>query len=156
MSLLLKIAAGAVAGVLATRSMTRVLNAGRAVGALGEPPPRKLVRKTLERLGIEEPSEPQLSALTNAAHYGFGALAGGLYGALPPLPRSAVVRGGLFGVGVWGASYAGWIPALGFMQAPTHDRPGRPTVMFLAHLVFGVVLGTTARKLSRGISPDAL
>jgi hypothetical protein len=52
-----------------------------------------------------------------------------------------------FALAVWAVSYSGWIPALDIMRPPGKDRPGRPTAMIVSHLVFGVVLGLTLRRM---------
>jgi hypothetical protein len=56
-------------------------------------------------------------------------------------------------------SFPAWtrrrLPALGLMPPPRRDRPGRPTAMIVAHLVYGTVLGSLAdRRVPR--RPPAL
>lgn len=82
-------------------------------------------------------------------HLGFGASVGALYGAAASLrpglagPASGVAAG----LSVWGASYAGWVPALGLLPPPDADRPGRPTAMVASHVAFGAALGAGVRAL---------
>ena len=119
--------AGAAAGVAGTVVMSAFMAAAHRAGALGEPPPKKLVRRTINRLGFGTPSPVPLGVATVLAHLGFGASMGALFGALPssssiPVLRSVasspVSRGALFGFAVWATSYAGWIPKLGLMPPP--------------------------------------
>ena len=57
----------------------------------------------------------------------------------------AGILGVLFGLGIYGVSYKGWIPALGILPPPEDDRPGRPAVMIAAHIVYGLTLGWLIR-----------
>ncbi len=78
---------------------------------------------------------------------------GGAYSLLPARARS-LSGGTVFGLGVWSASYAGWLPHAGLMPRPLWDRPGRPTAMLLAHLVFGATLAGVVRGMStRHLAP---
>ncbi len=148
-----KLLTGALAGVAGTVVMSAFMAAAQRAGALGEPPPKKLVRRTINRLGFGTPKPVPLGVATAIAHLGFGASMGALFGVLPRasreplLPDSPAARGALFGLAVWATSYAGWIPKLGLMPSPENDRPGRPTSMVLAHLIYGAVLGRAFRSL---------
>jgi hypothetical protein len=42
---------------------------------------------------------------------------------------------------VWGASYAGSIPAVGILPPPDDDRTDRQRTMVIAHWIFGAVVG---------------
>lgn len=116
----------------------------KVTGFLGEPPPRKLTKKFLSKLGMH-PRRKALTASTTVMHLGYGGMVGALVG--PALQRLSTRRARLLGgmtagAAVWAASYAGWIPAVGWMSKPSRDLPStRPWVMFGAHLLFGGVLG---------------
>jgi len=146
---------GAGASLGASLVMGSLLLGAKHLGLLGEPPPQKLTRKIL---GLRRSQPATLSGSTFAAHLGYGAGAGALFGALAaPIerPRDRALAGSVFGAALWAVSYAGWIPAAGLMPVPQFDRPGRPTVMFLAHLVFGAVLGRLYRPRERAqLAPD--
>jgi NAD(P)-dependent dehydrogenase (short-subunit alcohol dehydrogenase family) len=119
--------------------MSLAIAAGKNAGLLGEPPPRRIVRRLTLRLGSRGLGGATLDTGALAAHLGFGASLGAVYGFLPARAQSP--RGGLvFGALAWGANYAGWLPKVGLMPPPSRDRLGRPTIMVLAHLVFGGVL----------------
>jgi NAD(P)-dependent dehydrogenase (short-subunit alcohol dehydrogenase family) len=137
---------GIVAGLVATGMMSLVMLAGKRVGALGEPPPRRITRRLLAPLGPLRPRGAALNGAALGAHLAFGAAMGLGYGLLP-LRRRSPATGLLFGLGVWAANYAGWLPKGGLMPPPSQDRPGRPTTMIAAHLVFGKVLAATHRAL---------
>jgi NAD(P)-dependent dehydrogenase (short-subunit alcohol dehydrogenase family) len=82
------------------------------------------------------------------AHFGFGASLGLAYGLLPERAQTTA-GGGLFGLTVWAANYAGWLPEAGLMPEPSRDRPGRSAAMIVAHWVFGRALARTYRALRR-------
>lgn len=121
----------------ASAAMGGFMMSMRRAGVLGEPPPRKLIRKVFGRRRATGP-------VVAMAHFAYGATVGAVYGAaasFAPRRWQRVVAGGVFGLAVWAVSYAGWVPASGLMLPPSVDRPGRPVTMVLAHLLFGVTMG---------------
>src|SRR4051794_18908702 len=97
-------ASGALAGLLATGVMSLVMLAAKRLGALGEAPPRRIVRRMSTVLGPFAPRHRALDAAALAAHFAYGAGLGGLFGLLPARARGL---GGsvAFGLGVWGVNY---------------------------------------------------
>jgi hypothetical protein len=101
--------------------------AGQLTGPYGEQSPKRLVRAVAHKLG--KPARrhgPVTWPVTAAAHLGFGAGCGALYAMV--LRRSTALSGTSFGLGVWAASYAGWIPAMGSSRRRTGTTlagPGR-------------------------------
>jgi hypothetical protein len=147
-----RVAVGAGSGAAATVAMTGWLLGGQALGQAGsghgELPPKRLVRRLAERTG--RPAERLgrgTTAASAAAHLTFGAGCGGLYAALTR--RSSAPRGTLFGIGVWAASYVGWIPALRLMPPPHRDRPARAWNTATAHVVYGSLLGWLLARYDR-------
>ncbi|MFI6817944.1 DUF6789 family protein [Nonomuraea sp. NPDC050328] len=129
---------GAAAGSMATTAMSTVMLAGDRLGLMGEQPPKRIVRRV--RGGKDS------DAAAIAGHFGFGAGAGAL---LSLLSRGRSVPGWLgaaYGLGIWAASYQGWLPAIGAMPPAHRDRPGRQAVMIAGHLVYGVTLARSLRK----------
>lgn len=139
-------ARGALAGTRATFPMTAWFAGAKKLGLLGEAPPKKITRRFLDAIGLKsKTNKTERDVVTMAAHLGFGAGMGAIYGLLREAhlwPRG-MLGGAAFGSVVWGASYMGWVPALSIMPRPSHDRPGRPTAMLTAHWVFGVSLART-------------
>jgi hypothetical protein len=83
---------------------------------------------------------------TLIAHFGYGGLAGAVYGALPP-PRHAATAGLVIGVALWAGSYFGLLPALGLLR-PASEHPARRNAMMLgAHLIWGTCLCLLHRML---------
>lgn len=140
---------GAAAGAVGTLMMSGFMALARIAGVLGEPPPMKLTRRLARHVGLPEPEGAELIAASAFAHIGFGALTGIVYTALPFRRHHGRRTGAAFGAMVWALSYAGWIPRLGLMRPPSRDRPGRPTAMIAAHIVYGLTMTTVLRRLTR-------
>ena len=138
--------ADAASGGIATVAMSAVMIAGDRVGLLGEPPPTTVTRAARREAGVQRPTEAA-RVMAPLAHLWFGAQGGVAFGIIrrfvPGLPGG--ILGLLFGLGVYGVSYSGWIPALGILPPPEDDRPGRPVVMIAAHVVYGLALGSLIR-----------
>jgi hypothetical protein len=138
--------ADAAGGAIATAAMSAVMIAGDRVGLLGEPPPTTVARAALREAGVDRPSDAA-GVVAPLAHLWFGAQGGVAFGVIrrfvPGVPGP--ILGVLFGLGVYGVSYKGWIPALGILPPPEDDRPGRPAVMIVAHVVYGLALGWLIR-----------
>jgi hypothetical protein len=145
---------GAGAGAVATVVMSGAMLMLQRVGLLGRMPPRLIVDRGLARFGIRHhTSRGTRKALSSAAHIGFGASQGALYALGHTLaaksgraPTPTLATAVPFALAVWAVSYAGWIPKVGIMPPPSRDRPGRPTSMIVAHLVYGVALATVLRQ----------
>ncbi|GAB3213018.1 DUF6789 family protein [Marinactinospora thermotolerans] len=137
---------GAVAGAVATGAMSSVMYGARRFGLMGRQPPTLIVRRFLPGGGTHRP-RPGEGGLAVAAHLGFGAATGGLFGLLTGRRRPTVLTGVGYAMAVWGASYEGWVPAMG-IQPPAHrDAPHRVGTMAAAHVVFGATLATALRRM---------
>lgn len=140
---------GAVAGAVATVPMSVVMLAAERVGLMGAQPPALIAEEGLERAGVR-PSAPATAATATVLHFAFGAGAGALFGLGHGRGASSgppFARGIGYGLLVYAASYAGWVPAVGIMPAPTQDRPGRQPAMIAAHVVFGAALAVLVGAL---------
>jgi hypothetical protein len=106
-------------------------------------PPRHITENAAATAGVDlGPTEDTHEAATLAAHFGYGAAAGSLYGPFAGstgLPRAA--EGALYGIGVWGASYLGLLPGAGLYPAATDESAPRNALMISAHLIWGASLG---------------
>lgn len=147
-----RLCAGGAAGFAATGPMTALMEAG---GRLVKPeeqdpqPPRIITARAVRTVGADELDEGELDAATMTAHFGYGASAGAVYGALAPhLPLPPVARGAAFGLGLWAASYLGWLPAAGLYRPATRDTAARNALVIAAHALWGAVLGAVEAELS--------
>lgn len=129
---------GAIAGFCATMAMTIAM---RALARELDPvdryplPPREIIQDLVPAGG---------RTMTVLAHFGFGALAGALYGLLPRR-----VTGLLYGPAVWAASYLGWVPAAHLLVPATRHPIQRNLLMIVVHLVWGTCLAVGTRELER-------
>lgn len=74
------------------------------------------------------------------AHFGYGTATGAIYPIVDRTLRQYAFRGPAFGIALYAASYAGWLPALKILPPP-QDRPtGRNGLLVAAHLVWGAAL----------------
>jgi hypothetical protein len=146
-------ALGAALAVVATTAMSAVMLVAQRAGLMGELPPHRIANKTLDRMPTDaDPGPRSREALGWVAHYGFGALAGAVYGVLRAhvrTPGPGTLHGAGYALGVWAISYLGWVPALRLLPHATHDRPGRQPSMIVAHLVFGGLLGSMFERTFR-------
>jgi uncharacterized membrane protein YagU involved in acid resistance len=132
--------------------MTAVTLAAQAGGLLNSQPPARITAALLDALGVQQRRGAVLGVSTALLHLGFGASVGSVFALLHRslrLPLLPAVQGVVYGVVVWAASYAGWVPALGILPPPMHDRPGRPVAMVVAHGVYGMALGVFVGYRSR-------
>lgn len=113
-------------------------------------PPRQIVENAASQAGVDlGPDEEGRKAATLAAHFGYGASVGAMYGpfaGITGLPR--VAEGMLFGLAVWGGSYLGLLPGAGLYRSATDESSERNALMIAAHLVWGGTLGALVEKLA--------
>lgn len=138
---------GAIAGVAGTMAMTMAMR--RLHERLPEQErypltPREIVDSTAAKAEVELAGEPAEDA-TVAAHFAYGAACGALLAALNP--RMGARSGAAAGVGIWLASYMGWIPAAGILKPATEHPPRRNALMIGVHLVWGAVTAVAMREL---------
>jgi hypothetical protein len=137
---------GAGAGAAATIAMSAPMLAAQRLGLMGRQPPEAIAAAV-----TGDPDSKKTDVLAVAGHLAFGAGSGALYG-LAAGRRAGPLTGLAYALGVWAASYQGWLPALGILPPADRDRPGRPAAMIVAHLVFG---GTLGRLLRQGVHGNA-
>jgi uncharacterized membrane protein YagU involved in acid resistance len=143
---LVKAATGLIAGIVATGPMTAamILWHRRLPLAQRYPlPPREITGKIAAKAGVrDELSESGESAATLLSHFGYGSAAGLLYAFLTGnVTLPGVLKGILFGLVVWTASYLGLLPAAGILKPATQHPAERNFLMIGAHVIWGAVLG---------------
>jgi uncharacterized membrane protein YagU involved in acid resistance len=126
--------------------MSAVMFAAQRLGPVDELDPEIITETGLEAAGVEA-SETTQNLLSTVSHLGFGAGVGALYGLVSPrLPRAPLLTGPLYGLAVCGASYQGWIPAMGIVPPLSRRGPTRQWMQVLSHVVYGTVLGRLAGR----------
>ncbi len=145
---------GAVAGALATGPMTLLmLGLHRALPGDQKPlPPVEITASLAEKSDIaDDLPRGWLAPASLAGHIAYGAAGGTIYGSLAPkMPLGPAASGAIWGLGVWAASYLGYLPALGLYRPVEEDSPQRTAIMVSAHLVWGASLGLAMKWLSPG------
>lgn len=145
--------AGVVGGVVGAIPMTAAMLAFKRVLPRWEQyalPPREITLEAAAKAGVDElvRDEPQATLITGATHFGFAAATGAIYGALFPRIRLPFwMKGVLFSLMVWSASYLGWVPALGFLPPATRQPKERNLLMIAAHLIWGITTAYTAERI---------
>jgi uncharacterized membrane protein YagU involved in acid resistance len=138
---------GAIAGVAGTLAMTAAMR--RMHEKL--PPkerypltPREIIDSTAEQVELSLPDEAAKD-VTTAAHFAYGAASGALLGVANVM--MGPISGAAAGVGVWLASYMGWIPAGRILKPAPDHPPRRNLLMIAAHVVWGVATAKAMREL---------
>lgn len=137
---------GAVAGTLATGAMSALMLAAGRTGLLRHQPPKRIARAFLP--GHRHRPKPGERLLGGAAHFGFGAASGALFGLLVGDRRPRIPVGVGYGLAVWAVSYQGWVPRLHMMPPASRDLPERRAVMAGAHVVYGAALVLALNRLT--------
>jgi hypothetical protein len=141
-----EVAVGALAGLAATVPMTAVM-AGihRLLPRYERYPlePYRVTTRLARRAGVSgRLSRRQREAAATVAHFGYGAAAGAAFVPLAArLPVPLALAGAVFGLLVWAASYAGWLPALGVLTPPDKQPRRRNALLVIAHVVWGAAMG---------------
>jgi uncharacterized membrane protein YagU involved in acid resistance len=149
-----KIVAGMIGGFVATAPMTAVMVALHRKLPARERyplPPRKVTMNVADTLQVKHAmDEDDRFAATIAAHFGYGAGAGAVYGAFADrVPGPAAAKGIGWGMIVWSGSYLGLLPALGLHEPATRHPVHRNLLMITAHVVWGATLGVVTDKLQK-------
>jgi hypothetical protein len=151
-ALLPRMLRGALAGLIATAPMTlAMILMHRYLPPLQKYPlpPRQLSDRLAKRTGTEQIiDDAQTRAL--ASHFAYGAAAGALYGGLVKQPPLLSLLSGMgYGMAVWTASYAGWIPALRLLSPATEQPAQRNLLMIVANVLWGGVTGLLTGLMNR-------
>lgn len=106
-------------------------------------PPVEITARIAKRIDLDTAKKGRgLIVATGASHFGYGAATGALYPLVADRVRAQpVVTGIAYGLGVWAASYLGWIPAARLLPPATRQPAERNITMILAHVAWGAALG---------------
>lgn len=113
-------------------------------------PPATLTSQITGALGIDQKlPQTRRPDFTMASHFAYGAACGALFAWLNRGKQrtSPWISGSLFGLGVWSASYMGWIPLFG-LRASAYKMPARRNaLMIVSHLIWGASLAIAEKEL---------
>lgn len=144
---------GTMAGLLATVPMTAFMYAAHRFlpwmqrHAL---PPRQITMNMAHAAGVSsEMNESDRNLATMAAHFGYGAAMGAIYGALPQNKEVMPGSGIAFGLAVWTGSYRGLLPAMNIYPSALQQPLQRNSLMIAAHVIWGSALESLYRCYSR-------
>ena len=136
---------GAIAGFAGTVLMTAAMQ--RLYEKLPHEDRYPLTPREITETVAEASHDDGTATRALTAHFAYGALTGALFGLVSP--RGHVALGSLYGIGVWCASYLGWIPAAGILKPATAHPPRRNALMLAAHVVWGVSTALSLTELNR-------
>ena len=115
-----------------------------------EPASRKAASAAAEALAGRPLNEREKDLGGSLFHYGFGAAAGAVYGALAAAAPKVTMGGGApYGAAVFVTAGELGIPAAGLSRHPADYPPSRHLSALATHLVYGVTLETVRRLLMR-------
>jgi hypothetical protein len=125
-------------GVVAAMAMSGTRSLTSSLGLVGETPPEAVLRQQASGLMAKFPKGKR-PAVTELAHWAFGAAAGAGFALLPARLRNYRWVGAAYGLVVLTGFEAGIAPLLGLSQAQ-HKRLVERLVFLADHVLFGIVL----------------
>jgi putative membrane protein len=130
------LAAGAVAGLVATAAKT-VAERLYPPRIHGEPEPPTLLS---ERVAGRHLDKRTKIIASETIHWGFGATAGAFYGALVEFyPAATAKEGAAFGLALMSLTHKGVLPALDLSEPPERQSSREKTSEAATHILYGVV-----------------
>jgi hypothetical protein len=127
------VAHAALRGAIASMAMTGMRVVTVELGLVEQPPPQQLAG---DRQGPRR-------AVVELAHWGFGAVGGAVYGALPSSWRGRSWTGPLYGLVIW-TGFEATAPLLGLPHAQGPRLVERLAIA-ADHVLYGAVLDETRR-----------
>lgn len=125
-------------GLVAAMAMTGTRTVTAAVGPHEKSPPQAIIDEHAPR-PVLELSARNREAVTELAHWAYGAGGGALFGILPRRIRSHVAAGPLYGLALWLTFELGIAPALGLEYAHRRQTLWRAVIAF-DHVLYGVMV----------------
>ena len=115
----------------------------------GQTPPPVILA---EQVAGHELPETQQKVALHSIHWVFGALAGGVYGALVEVePSFAAWHGAAFGITLNRITHEALLPKMG-LAAPTGQQPTQERLSeWVTHAAYGVGTDTVRRYVRRGL-----
>ena len=131
-------------GAIAAMAMTGMRAFTVDAGIVEQTPPEAIFKQKARGL-IRRVPRNRRRATVELAHWGYGAVGGAAFGALPDGIRRRAWSGPIYGLVVWLGFEAGLAPALGLTQA-RRLRLAERLALAGDHLLYGLVLSETRRR----------
>ena len=133
-----ELAHAAFRGAVGAMAMTGIRRFAHQMELIGETPPDAILRRKGHRALALVPRSKR-RAFIEAAHWGYGAGGGAMFGALPEDVRRRAWAGPAFGIVLWLGFEFGIAPLLGLPQAKERRLIER-VVLASDHVLYGLVL----------------
>jgi hypothetical protein len=131
-------------GVIAAMAMSGMRACTQSLGLVKQAPPQAIFRQRARFLLWSIPRKRR-RAVEELTHWGYGAVGGVTYGALPDAVRRRVWSGPIYGLALWLGFELGVAPALGLSQS-RQLRPVERAALLADHLLYGLVLSETRSR----------
>ncbi len=139
------------AGFAGTVVMTAAITAEKLSGLMREEPAPEIISAHVESaIGLREYlPEPVVQVSWLLQHFGYGVNAGVGYALLQErLPKNRpLLAGTVYGVGLYLAGYAGWLPLVHLYPPPMQNPRRKVALLVVEHVVFGTTTALTYRTL---------
>ncbi len=138
--------AGAIGGLVGSgaKAVAEAVYPPRTLGQI--PPPAVLVNRMSDRPLTEKEEEVSVRAI----HWGFGALVGGVYGALAEYqPAITSKLGASFGLTLCGITHASALPMMGLTETPENQPTREHATELVTHAIYGVTTEVVRRAARR-------
>ncbi|WP_413292288.1 DUF6789 family protein [Bdellovibrio sp. HCB185ZH] len=114
-------------------------------------PQAQVAATALEKLHIPKLGSEAQQEAAMISHYGYGAVFGIAYALLASkIPGSnPVIKGSLFGLGVWAASYFGIIPAFNLEPKNRKQTTQRKSLIIGSHIIWGIGMAIAENSLRK-------
>lgn len=131
-------------GAIAAMAMSGMRAGTKSLGLVEQAPPQAVFRQRARFLLWSVPRKRR-RAVEELTHWGYGAIGGLVYGALPDAVRRRAWSGPVYGLAVWLSFELGLAPMLGLKQS-RQVRPVERTALAADHLLYGLVLSETRSR----------
>ena len=132
------LADGAARGVVGAMAMTGLRQVAAGLALVGQTPPEAILKKKARGLLAFVPPKRR-KVVYGLAHWGFGAVGGAGFAALPESVRRRAPAGPLYGLGLWLLFEVGMAPALGLPHAKRRRLVERGAFA-VDHVLYGLIL----------------
>jgi hypothetical protein len=139
-----EVAHGAMRGAIGAMAMSGMRTFTVDLGLLEQTPPEAITKQRARGLLRMIPRKRRRAAI-EAMHVAYGAVGGGMFGALPDPVRRRAWAGPIYGLVLWLGFELGIAPLLGLKQAK-QPRPVERVALAVDHLLYGFVLSETRRR----------